>query len=199
MKRYQYVLFYIVIFLSTPVLATTDKYVIDVRHKHAYIQFKVSHQGFSYVFGQFEKLKGAFCYDSNEPSNSRIEIEVDVASLDTMHEERDGHLRSKDYLNTEEFPKARFISSSFEATGENSARLTGELTLHGISKTIAMDVTRIGMGKGMFGQYRAGFEGTFIIPVADFGLKYYLGDAANSVEIYVMLEGVRSKYAKIEC
>ena len=199
MKRRQSVLLVMCLSVFTSLFASTDKYIIDVRHKHAYVQFKISHYGFSYVLGQFEEMKGAFCYNPDKPGKSRVEIAVDIASIDTGHAERDGHLRSTDYLNAEQFPVARFVSTRFEPTGANTAKLTGELNFHGVTREIVMETTRIGMGKDPWGQYRTGFEGSFEIDVADYGLQYYLGEKANRVEVYVIIEGVRSKYANIEC
>ena len=126
-------------------------------------------------------------------------IEVETNSLDTGHAERDKHVRSDDYIDVESFPTASFVSTSYDETGDNTAKLVGDLTFHGITQSITVNVTRVGMGDDPWRGYRAGFEGRFKIAAADFGLTYSLGTAANLIEVYVILEGIRSKYANIEC
>lgn len=198
-SKYKSFVLCIGLLISCSSWAETDKYVIDVRQKHAFIQFKISHFGFSYVLGRFQKFKGAFCYDPKNLAASQIIIEIDVASLDTMDAERDKQIRSEDYLNVKAFPKATFISTAFEELEDGVTKLGGDLTLHGVKQPISMQVTRLGLGDDPWGKHRAGFESKFRISAADFGLNYYLGNAAKEIEIYVTLEGARTKYANIEC
>ena len=199
MNMYKSIVLFSVILMSSNGMAALNKYIVDVRHKHAYIQFKVSHLGYSYVLGQFDQFKGVFCYDPDNPSASRVEIELDINSLDTGHAERDKHVRGEDYLDASKFPTAKFVSTSFEETGNEVAKLTGDLSLHGVTRTITMEVIRVGMGDDPWRGYRAGFEARFNIIAADYDLNYSLGVVSQEIEIYVILEGIRSKYANIEC
>ena len=199
MRKLTFSLIYLTLAFSQPVAAETDKYVIDTRGKHAFIQFKISHFGFSYVLGRFDKFKGAFCYDPDNPAAAHVSIQLDVSSLNTGHAERDKHLRDQDYLDTKTFETASFVSTGYQQKDNSTALLSGNLTLHGVTKMISLKVTPLGMGDDPWGRYRAGFEGEFKIVAADYGLNYLLGDAAKMVDVYVTLEGERSKYAKIDC
>ncbi|MGO3276161.1 YceI family protein, partial [Halomonas sp.] len=126
--------------------AQAADYQLDTEGQHAFVQFKISHLGFSYLLGSFEKFDGQFSYDSEDLDASSAEIEVQVDSLNSNHAERDRHILSGDFLNASEFPTATFTSTGFESTGEDEGVLTGDLTLHGETQEIEMPVTLLGEG-----------------------------------------------------
>ncbi len=177
--------------LMTPIKVNAADYVIDTKGAHAFIQFKIKHLGYSWLIGRFNKFDGQFSYDEKNPNASKIEVNIDPASIDSNHAERDKHLRSKDFLDVDKFPTAKFVSTSYKATGKNKGVLKGKLTLHGVTKTISIDVDHIGQGKDPWGGYRAGFAGNTTLTLKDFGINYDLGPASRTVDMFLSIEGIR--------
>ncbi|UYG06188.1 YceI family protein [Halomonas sp. M4R1S46] len=173
--------------------AQAADYVIDTEEgQHAFIQFKISHLGFSYILGSFEDFSGQFSYDPDDLAASSANLEVDVASLTTNHAERDKHIKSDDFLDVAEYPTASFTSTGFEATGEDQGVLSGELTLHGETRAIEMPVTLLGEGEDPWGNYRAGFEGSTTLALADYGIDMSsFPEPMQELELYVTFEGIR--------
>ncbi|GGX93048.1 UPF0312 protein [Litchfieldella qijiaojingensis] len=173
--------------------AQAADYVIDTENgQHAFIQFKISHLGFSYILGTFRDFSGEFSYDPEDLEASNVNVEVDVASLDTNHAERDKHILSDDFLDASQYPTATFVSSGFEPSGDGEGVLTGELTLHGETREIEMPVTLVGAGDDPWGNYRAGFEGSTSLALGDFGIDMSdFPEVMHEVELYVTFEGIR--------
>lgn len=174
-------------------IATAADYVVDTEGAHAFIQFRVKHLGYSWLYGRFNTFDGKFTFDEKDPSKNKISIDVDVNSLDSNHARRDKHLRSDDYLDTAKFPKASFVSTGYKPTGEGTADVTGNLTLHGVTKPVTVAVEHIGGGKDPWGGYRDGFEGSVTIKPADWGISMVdkLGPASEEVELFMSIEGIR--------
>lgn len=177
--------------LALPGLAPAADYVIDTEKAHAFIQFRISHLGFSWLLGRFNEFSGSFSYDEEKPEASRVEVSIDPASIDSNHAERDRHLRGEDFLHTSKYPEARFVSTGYTATGEDSGVLTGKLTLRGATREIDIEVKQTGHGKDPWGGYRRGFEGSTTLTLADYGIDYNLGPAARQVEMFLSIEGIR--------
>ncbi len=176
--------------LATPASAAT--YKIDTEGAHAFIQFRVKHLGYSWLYGRFNKFEGQFEYDSKAPEKSTVSVDIDMTSLDTNHAQRDKHLRSGDYLDVKKFPKAKFVSTKYVKMNPARAQVHGELTMHGVTKPVVMDIQRIGMGEDPWGGFRAGFEGRAVIKPAEWGINMKdLGPAAETVEILLTAEGIR--------
>ncbi|GED42791.1 YceI family protein [Cobetia marina] len=172
--------------------AQASDYVIDTKGQHAFIQFKISHLGYSYVLGEFKDFTGTFRYDEGQPEASSVKVEVDVDSLDSAHAERDKHIKSADFLDASEYPTASFVSTGFTSSGDGAGKLTGDLTLHGETQPITIDVDHIGGGEDPWGGYRQGFEGTTTLKLADYGIDTSkLGPAAATVDMYLVVEGIR--------
>ena len=165
------------------------EYVVDP--DHSFIQFRTQHLGFSWLAGRFNRFYGSLTYDpAAGPAAQAIRVTIDAASLDTNHAERDKHLRGGDFFDVERFPTVTFVSTGF-AGGAGGGTLTGDLTLLGVTRSIAFDVRLIGEGDDPWGGYRAGFEGTYVLKRRDFGMAYDLGPAAEDVEIHLMIEAIR--------
>lgn len=177
--------------MLSPALAAEEKYLIDTEGAHAFIQFRIKHLGYSWLYGRFNDFSGTFTYDEEDPSTSRVEVVIKTASVDSNHAERDKHLRGKDLLEVDKYPEATFKSTSYKETGLNKATLTGDLTLHGVTKPITIEVDRIGNGPDPWGGYRRGFEGRTSIKLADFGIVKNLGPASRELELTLSLEGIR--------
>ncbi|MDP9709702.1 UNVERIFIED_ORG: polyisoprenoid-binding protein YceI [Pseudomonas fluorescens] len=177
--------------LSANVMAAD--YVVDKEGQHAFVDFKISHLGYSYITGTFKDIDGKFSFDAAKPEDSKIEFNVNTASVFTNHAERDKHIASADFLNASKFAKATFVSTSVKSTGANTADVTGDLTILGVTKPVVVKATFLGEGKDPWGGYRAGFEGTTTIKRSDFGKQKDLGPKSDAVELYVSFEGVKAK------
>lgn len=173
--------------------ATASDYLIDSKDAHAFIQFKISHLGFSWLLGRFDDFSGSFSYDEDDPASASAEVVIDTASVDTNHAERDKHLREKDYLDVADYPQARFVSTGYEPLGGGKGRLRGNFTLRGVTHPIVIEVNAVGSGSDPWGGYRRGFEGTTRLTLADYGITAFLGAAAKEVQIYLSIEGIRQK------
>ncbi|MGY0552863.1 YceI family protein [Vreelandella sp. 2A-K22] len=172
--------------------AQAADYQIDTEGQHAFVQFKISHLGFSYILGSFEEFEGQFAYDPEDLDASSAEIEVQVDSLTSNHAERDRHILSGDFLNASEFPTATFTSTGFESTGDDEGVLTGDLTLHGETQEIEMPVKLMGEGDDPWGNYRAGFEGSTTLTLSDYGIDMSdFPESMHELELYVTFEGIR--------
>jgi len=166
-------------------------YVIDTEGAHASIQFKISHLGFSWLKGRFNDFEGDFSYDADNPEASEITVTIDTASIDSNHADRDAHLRSADFLDVEQFPQARFVSTDFIPHDDGEATLEGELTLRGVTRDIAIDVEKIGEGEDPWGNYRVGFSGETEFRLEDYGIDYDLGPASEVVYLELEVEGIQ--------
>jgi len=169
----------------------TENYVFDIKGQHAFIQFKIKHLGYSWLIGNFNTFNGSFTHDEANPANNSVTTEIDVASVDSNHAERDKHLRSTDFFDVSTFPKATFTSTSYEDKGDGKGILKGNFTLRGISKEIAFDITQIGAGKDPWGGFRRGFAGVTTLHLSDYNMKKSLGPAAENVELFFSIEGIR--------
>lgn len=177
--------------LSTPLMAQAADYLIDTKGAHAFIQFRIKHLGYSWLLGRFNDFSGSFSYDEARPDASNVTVTIKTASLDSNHAERDKHLRGKDFLDVEQYPEARFVSTAFKDNGDGTALLTGELTLHGVTRPVSIDVTHIGHGPDPWGGFRRGFSGTTTLVLADYNIDYNLGPASREVELFLSVEGIR--------
>lgn len=171
--------------------AAVERYVIDTEGGHAFVQFRIKHLAYSWLYGRFDDFSGTFTYDTEDTSNSAVEVTINTASLNSNHAERDKHLRGKDFLDVDRYPQASFRSTAYKETGFNTSVLEGELTLKGITKPVRIEVQRIGNGPDPWGGYRRGFQGSTSFALRDFGIDYNLGPAASEVEMILSIEGVR--------
>lgn len=176
--------------LTAP-MALANDYVIDTEGAHAFVQFKISHLGYSYLLGRFNTFEGTFSYDEENPENASVNVTIDTKSVDSNHAERDRHLRSDDFLNVEEHPEATFESTGFEPDGDGGGTLTGDFTLNGVTHSIEFPIHQVGSGEDPWGNMRRGFEGKLEFALADYNIDYNLGPDAEDVEIYLSIEGIR--------
>ena len=177
--------------IAAPALAQGADYVIDTEGAHAFIQFRIKHLGYSWLLGRFNQFEGRFSYDEENPDHSRVEVTIKTASIDSNHAERDKHLRGEDFLEVDKYPEARFVSTAFRENDDHTATLTGNLTLHGVTRPVTIDVKHVGHGPDPWGGDRRGFEGTTILRLTDFDIDYDLGPAAREVELFLSVEGIR--------
>ncbi len=177
--------------LGSTAIAQADDYTIDSENMHAFINFRIQHLGYSWLYGRFNDFSGNFSYDEAKPETAKVEVSVKTTSVDTNHAERDKHIRSKDFFEVETFPEAKFVSTAYKPNGDGTGTLTGDLTLKGVTKPLEVKVHEIGAGKDPWGGFRRGFEGTAKFALADYGITYDLGPASKEVELILSLEGIK--------
>ncbi|PJI48293.1 MAG: hypothetical protein CTR55_16195 [Pseudomonas sp.] len=170
--------------------AMAADYKIDKEGQHAFIEFRIKHLGYSWLYGRFDDFDGAFTFDEKNPSADKVKVTINTNSVNSNHAERDKHLRSPDFLNVGKNPTATFESTSVKADGKN-AEITGNLTLNGVTKPVTLKAELIGQGDDPWGGYRAGFLGTTTLKLKDFNIQRDLGPASQEVELTLSVEGVR--------
>ncbi|MFM2363833.1 MAG: hypothetical protein RLZZ316_2735 [Bacteroidota bacterium] len=156
-------------------------YKIDPSHSE--IQFKVKHMMITNVNGQFTQFDGSLTADAADFSDAQINFEAAIDSITTHNEQRDAHLKSADFFNAPEFPKLTFVSSSFKKNTDDNYKLTGVLTIRGISKTVELDVEYGGTMTDPWGQVKAGFEINGKISRKEFDLKWNTVTEAGGVVV----------------
>ncbi|MHB0968939.1 MAG: YceI family protein [Thermoanaerobaculia bacterium] len=142
---------------------------------HSAVEFAVKHMMFTTVRGRFKDVQGTIEFDEENPANSRVDVTIGAASIDTGVADRDGHLRSGDFLNADEFPTLTFRSTRVEGTAKGEGdrlEVTGELTIRGVAKEVTLDAVYEGTGKDPWGGTRAGVRATAKIDRRDWGLTW---------------------------
>jgi polyisoprenoid-binding protein YceI len=139
---------------------------------HASVEFAVKHMMITTVRGRFTDVDGTVQYDESNPANTKIEVSIKAASIDTHVADRDAHLRSADFFDVEKYPMITFRSSRVERTGADRLRVAGDLTIHGVTRPVMLDVTEEGSGKDPWGGERAGYSATTTIDRREYGLNY---------------------------
>jgi polyisoprenoid-binding protein YceI len=161
----------IAMIVALPVLAHADSWQIDPMHTS--VEFTVRHMMISNVKGVFEKTSGTVTTSGNDPTSAKIDATIDASSLNTRVDRRDADLKSPNFLDVEKYPTITFKSTKVEAAGEGKWKVTGDLTLHGVTKSVVLDVESSGAPiKDPFGNTRAGASATTKINRKDFGLTY---------------------------
>jgi len=139
---------------------------------HSKVGFSVTHLIISEVDGKFNSFDGTVVTDSDNFDNAKIDFTIDVQSVDTDNEKRDGHLKSPDFFNAAEFASIIFKSKKFEKSGEGSYKITGDLTMRGVTKEIVLDAKYNGTIIDPWGNTKAGFQVTGELNRFDYGLKW---------------------------
>jgi polyisoprenoid-binding protein YceI len=147
--------------------------VWEIDPAHSSVQFSVRHMMVSNVRGEFRKVTGTVRGDEKDPAHAEVEATVDTTSIDTRNEKRDTHLKSPDFLDTEKYPTMTFRSKRIEKTGDGRYRVTGDLTLHGVTREVALDVEGPSAPvKDPMGNVRAGAQATAKLNRQDFGITW---------------------------
>ena len=166
-------------------------------NSHSSIGFSVRHLMISKVRGQFNQWSGTFDYDESDPTKSKLSVSIDAASIDTRDEKRDAHLRSPDFFDVEKFPALTFASTRVERDGDDFV-VTGDLTIHGVTRAVQLKVESLGQTKDPWGGQRAGFSATATINRKDFGMHFNMALETGGVlvgekiEIAIEIEAVRA-------
>jgi polyisoprenoid-binding protein YceI len=167
---------------------------------HSGIHFSIRHLVIAKVRGKFTKFSGAIELDEADMTHSKVHVEIDIASIDTGEPQRDGHLKSPDFFDAEKFPKGTFASKSIKKSGDEYD-VTGDLTIHGVTKEITLRSTFEGKGKDPWGGERVAFGAKTTLNREDFGLKWNQAletggvVVGSKVELEIEVEAVKAKSA----
>ncbi|MDX1907935.1 MAG: YceI family protein [Bacteroidia bacterium] len=165
--------------LSKPVVRPTATWSLD--NSHSNVQFSVTHLVISEVNGSFKLFDGTMESTAADFTDAKIKFTIDINSINTDNEMRDGHLKGDDFFNAASFPKATFVSKSFVKTGDKTYKLTGDLTIRDVTKTVVFDVTYGGTVKDPYGNTKAGFKASTTINRFDYNLKWNALTEAGAV------------------
>jgi len=169
--------------VSAPAAVT---YTVD--SVHSSVVFSTMHLGTSRFYGRFNQIGGTFTVDADKAENSKVSIEIDIGSIDSNNKGRDEHLRGPDFFDAKQFPTAKFESKTVTKSGDKTWKVVGDLTLHGVTKSIVIPMEQTGTGKGREGESLIGFHGTFRINRSDFGIKFMTGGLGEEVSMIVSVE-----------
>lgn len=174
--------------LSFPAQAAPEEYAFDLPHTS--ISFYVNHLGVSYSTGRFTGFDGSFLFDEEKPENSSVDVTIHTNSLEMLDEKWNEHLKGPDFFNVAQFPDMTFKSVKVEKTGEKTAKLTGDLTLLGVTRPVILDVTLNGIAAHpMKGNPIIGFSVTGIIQRSEFGMTYGIPMVGDDVSLRIEVEG----------
>jgi polyisoprenoid-binding protein YceI len=163
-------------------------YQVDAVHSN--VSFKIMHKKLAWAYGRFNEFTGSFTLDPAKPESSMVDVTIDVATIDTKNTKRDDHLRSPDFFDVKQFPSATFKSKSVAGKGDNTYAVTGDLTLHGVTKPVTIHIEHTGSADGEKGGKLAGFFGTVKVKRSDFGIKFMPDALGDEVEITLSIEGM---------
>ncbi len=155
---------------------------------HSTIIFGIGHLGVGYFYGRINSPFGEFHLDPDNPSNCSFEISAKAENVDTHSGRRDGHIKSADFLNARQFPEISFKSTAVKKAGTNSYRVTGDMTVHGVTKSITIEIEHLGTRQTQMG-YRAGFKTTLTISRSDFGVDFMPQGLGDEVTLMIGIEG----------
>jgi polyisoprenoid-binding protein YceI len=173
-----------------------DRYVFDPAHTQVF--FSVDHLGLSHPMGRFDDIKGGFTFNPAAPEKSSIDVTIKAASVDMG---RDGWSRAvagSHLLDAGKFPDIRFKSTSVHVTDKKTGTVTGDLTLHGVTRPVTMDVTYNGSRTHPLNRnYLAGFSARLHLRRSDFGMTFGLPDIGDDVTITIEVEGIRQDFTNL--
>ncbi|MHC4217098.1 MAG: YceI family protein [Planctomycetota bacterium] len=169
--------------------AKTEQFKIDP--VHSAIIFRINHLGVSPFYGRFNGPYGEFRFNPEDPTDSTLEVKVKAADVDTNNPNRDGHIKSADFLNAKQFPHITFKSTSFSRSGKHTYKVTGDLTFHGVTKSVTIDLEHVGTRDLPRFGYRCGFSTSFSIKRSDYGVNYMPDLLGDDVLFMIGLEGAR--------
>ncbi|MDX2082511.1 MAG: YceI family protein [Rickettsiales bacterium] len=177
-------------FIAQNVCAEPLKYQIE--SNHANIVWFANHFGFSNQSGKFSDITGEIIFDEAKPEKSSVNVVIKIDSLTTGLPKFDAHLKSADFFNVKEFPTANFVSKKIKVTGKNKAKIEGDLTLHGVTKPVILDVKFNKSGVSVVTQKQTvGFSATTTIKRSEFGIQYAIPGVLDKVDLIIEAEANR--------
>lgn len=158
---------------------------------HSFVVFKVKHMGASWAWGRFNAPEATIEAGDQGTGVKSVSFVVKTENVDTGVEKRDEHLKSPDFFNAKQFPEISFKSKSAKAVDADTTELSGDLSLHGVTKPITAKVVRVGNGKGMDGEDLVGFETTLSLKRSDYGMSNMVGAIGDDVTLTIAVEAAR--------
>ena len=170
-------------------LASAEPVKYQLESNHAFVVWSASHFGFSDQMGKFPEITGEIIFDEKKMSESSVDVTIKIDSLVTGSEKFDAHLKSADFFDVKKFPTAKFVSKKVTATGKNKAKVEGELTLHGVTKTVILEVKINKKGTSLVTQKETvGFSATAQIKRSEFGIDYAAPGLSDDVKLKIEVE-----------
>ncbi len=177
---------------ATAAVAAPEKYVLD--SSHSQVVFNYNHLGFSTTWGMFSGFEGEIMFDQEDPAASSVSVSMPVMSMLTGWEARFDHFMSKDFFEATEGEMVTFTSTGIEVTGENTAKITGDLTLNGVTKSVVLDAKLNQVGDHpMAGKPWAGFDATTTLVRSDFGLGKFAPYVSDEVQVEISVEAMKAE------
>jgi polyisoprenoid-binding protein YceI len=169
-----------------------DKYNIDPTHTQ--VEFTYSHMGFSNITGRFDTVQGEFLFDAADPTKSSVDITIPVDSISTGVDKLDEHLLKADFFDAATYSTATFKSTGVTAAGENALKVAGDLTIHGVTRPVVLDVVINKIGEHPMAKVpAAGFDATTTILRSDYGVGGYVPVVGDEVRIDITVEATLAK------
>ena len=164
---------------TAEIASATGTYAIDPSHSR--IGFVARHAMVTKVRGSFNEFEGTGYFDAENPANSHLELTIQAASIDTRSADRDGHLRGNDFFDMETYPTITFTSTAVDKVDDDTYRVTGDLTIKGVTKPVSVDFEYAGTAVDPFGNTRLGLEGSVVINRKDWGVNWNAALEAGGV------------------
>ncbi len=182
--------------LASGAAFAAEPYVIDANHTQ--VQYTYTHLGFSHITGRFGNVEGDFLFDAKDPTKSSIQVHIPIDSLSTGVADLDKDMRTARFFDVGQFPLATFQSTAVTSTGKDKLAVAGDLTIHGVTKPVTLDVTinKIGVNMMHGGVPAVGFDATATIKRSDFGITTYLQNGSDEIALHITMEAYAPKPKK---
>lgn len=179
---------------SASVAFAAERYTLD--SSHSQVVFNYNHLGYSTTYGMFSGFEGEIMFDKENPANSSVNVSMPTKSMFTGWEAREGHFMSDDFFGADDDDLITFTSTSIEVTGEDTAKITGDLTMNDITQSVVLDATLNQAGEFPFGPNQgtpwAGFDATTTLKRSDFGLGAFAPAVSDEVEVVISIEAQKA-------
>ena len=169
-------------------LVAAQTFTSDPPHTH--VVWRANHAGVAYTFGRFDEITATLNYDAANPEEGSIEFSILTESVNSGTDRRDDHLRSPDFFDAAQFPTIDFVSKSVTAVDDNNFEVVGDLTVHGVTKEVTLNVEKTGEGTNQNGNALVGFYTEFTIDRTEYGMNNLLQATGPEIVIMASFEGV---------
>jgi polyisoprenoid-binding protein YceI len=157
---------------------------------HSFVMYRVRHMGIGYSYGRFNEISGQVVLD-DDPAKSSVEVKVNAASIDSANKKRDDHLRNPDFFNCAQFPELTFKSTSIKKADGANYDVTGDLTMHGVTKPVTIRMEMGGPITDPWKKQRIGFDGSVVVQRSQWGIGKVQGNGDDDVRLTIAIEAVK--------
>ncbi|UWR21059.1 YceI family protein [Sulfitobacter sp. S190] len=177
---------------SASMAFAAEKYVLD--SSHSQVLFSYNHLGFSTTFGMFSGFEGEIMFDAEDPSNSTVTVSMPTKSMFTGWEQREAHFMSDDFFGATDEDVITFTSTAIEVTGDDTAKITGDLTMNDVTKSVVLDATLNQTGTHPMAQKAwAGFDATTTLLRSDFNVGAFAPNVSDEVDVTISIEAMKAE------